>query len=348
MKKFTKRAAALALSLSMSISAGAAALAYDAADAAAKADALHTVSLFQGTDKGYELDRAPTRMEALIMLIRLTGREMEALYLGDWQSPFTDAPTWDGAAKYLGYAYEKGLTDGVSATEFDPNGTASAQMYMTFVLRALGYADGADGKVWDRWEELSKAAGVLTDGVDTKNFKRGDAAVASYAALDAKMQGGNGTLAETLLGADTFSDVALSTARVVAGEKVTASSPVMDVLGALYAGEENMPAANMYTREVTKDTLSYFFGTDALDYTEAVVSEPNMNVTPHSVGLIRLKDGADIEAAKAAILAGANPRKWICVEAENVRVENVGSLILLVMGGDEADSIAARFLALER
>ena len=43
-----------------------------------KAQVLNELGLFQGTNNGYELDRAPTRTEAGVMLIRLLGVEKQA------------------------------------------------------------------------------------------------------------------------------------------------------------------------------------------------------------------------------------------------------------------------------
>jgi hypothetical protein len=71
------------------------------------------------------------------MLIRAMGKESEALG-GSWSHPFTDVDSW--ADKYVGYGYEKGLTKGVSATQFG-TGNADSDMYLTFMLRALGYDD---------------------------------------------------------------------------------------------------------------------------------------------------------------------------------------------------------------
>lgn len=42
------------------------------------ADRLKDVGLFQGTNQGYQLDKAPTRAEASAMLVRLLGKEAEA------------------------------------------------------------------------------------------------------------------------------------------------------------------------------------------------------------------------------------------------------------------------------
>ena len=44
-----------------------------------RADKLLSLHLFQGAADGYHLDRSPTRMQGLVMLIRLLGKENEAL-----------------------------------------------------------------------------------------------------------------------------------------------------------------------------------------------------------------------------------------------------------------------------
>ena len=62
---------------------------------------------------------------------------------------------------------------------------------------------------------------------------------------------------------------------------------------------------------------------------------------------LRLPEGADVEAAKQTISDNADPRKWICVEAESVVVENVGEVILFVMGDtNTTNAIRSAFLAL--
>ena len=45
-----------------------------AADFTHCADALHELGLFQGTDAGYDLDRAPTRAEAAALVTNLASR----------------------------------------------------------------------------------------------------------------------------------------------------------------------------------------------------------------------------------------------------------------------------------
>ena len=162
---------------------------------------LKSLGLFQGVgtnpdgSTNFDLARAPSRTEALVMLIRLLGKETEAQN-GDWTHPFTDVPAW--ADKYVGYAYTKGLTKGTSATEFG-TGTASAQMYLTFVLRALGYSDAEGGEfTWDKPEALAEAVAILPPGVHLDGFLRADVVLVSEAALSAKLKGKTDTLLEKL------------------------------------------------------------------------------------------------------------------------------------------------------
>jgi hypothetical protein len=161
---------------------------------------LKEMGLFQGvSDTDFALGRAPTRTEALVMLIRLLGKEDTALN-GTWTHPFTDVASW--ADKYVGYAYENGLTNGISATQFG-TGDASAAMYVTFVLRALGYSD-TDGEdfTWNNPFDLATEIGIIPDGTDLDNFLRADVVRVSYAALKAMLKNTSTSLAISLFGSD--------------------------------------------------------------------------------------------------------------------------------------------------
>lgn len=166
------------------------------------AEDLKELNLFFGVsgNNDFDLERAPTRVEALVMLIRVLGKEDEAL-AGTWQHPFTDVPAW--ADKYVGYGYENGLANGVGYTTFG-TGRANAAMYLTFVLRALGYTEAADGFTWDKPFDLARRKGILTNQVDTTNFLRADVVLVSYAALGANIKGQEKTLAEKLISAGVF------------------------------------------------------------------------------------------------------------------------------------------------
>lgn len=170
----------------------------EAGHALEAAEYLAELGVFRGSDDGYELDRAPTRIEALIMLLRLLGEEEAALAFTG-ACIFTDVPNW--AACYVAYAYEQGYTTGaihdpVRQRYLFDIGDANANMYLTFVLRALGY--GSEDFRYEEAVEMADRLGLLPPGTDTKNFLRGDLALVSRAALSVRVKGQAYTLAEQL------------------------------------------------------------------------------------------------------------------------------------------------------
>lgn len=188
MKRFLSFILALTLAVSLVPSAFAA-----SDEAVQAANALHTLGLFNGTGTDangnpiYDLDRAPTREEAITMLIRLMGKEADAKrqdWL--WNTPFTDVSNW--AKPYIGYAYAYSLTSGTSETTFGGKQKVSAMQYLTFVLRALDYEDGTDFQ-WDKAWKLSDEIGV-TSGQYTsdRSITRGELAIISAKAVSAPMK----------------------------------------------------------------------------------------------------------------------------------------------------------------
>lgn len=161
------------------------------------ADAMYEFGLFKGTGTDangnpiYSLEKAPTRQEALVMLIRLLGKE-EIANNGNWSHPFTDVDLW--ADKYVGYAYENGLAMGTSKTLFGSNQNISAQQYITFLLRALGYNDSVGGDFSYANALIFSDNIGLTNGVYSLNpyFLRSDVVWLSCSALLQK-QKENGT-----------------------------------------------------------------------------------------------------------------------------------------------------------
>ncbi len=201
MKKTANGILSLVLALTLIFAMVLQAYAADINAAQTKATALKKLGLFKGvSETDFALDRAPTRIEAMVMLIRALGKEAEALDVGG-KHPFTDVPAW--ADKYIGYAYEKGLTKGVSATSFG-TGNAGSDMYLTFILRALGYSDTTGDFSWDEPDVLAKAVGILPDDVDTVNFLRSDVVLVSWASLEADQKGGSQMMANKLIAEGVF------------------------------------------------------------------------------------------------------------------------------------------------
>ena len=116
-----------------------------------------------------------------------------------------------------------------------------------------------------------------------------------------------------------------------------------DIMKKLYEGisEEELPMM-VDDIELNDENFKYYAFTDT-DYKEALASEAMTGATPHSVVLIRLKDSGEAANVVEDIKKNADPRKWICVEAENVYVLSKGDLVLLVMSNDLAPKIKENF-----
>lgn len=192
------------------------------------ADALKAMNLFRGTNSGYELTRSATRLEALIMLIRLIGEEEQALSHSA-EHPFGDVPKWadDQADKYVAYAFDMGYTKGTSADKFSPGSSASPQQYVTFLLRALGYTDRDDGSgdfVWSSAVDAAKQVGLLKASeaeAINKTFLRDQVVYTSYYALSTKLKGSSRTLLDQLV----LSGAVSRSAADAAMAKVTRTRP---------------------------------------------------------------------------------------------------------------------------
>lgn len=171
----------------------------------ALAGQLNQLGLFRGAGTNadgsvnYDLDRQPNRAEAITMLIR-------ALGAGDQegttkQHPYQDVPTWANGA--VSYARKYDLTRGISATEFGAKSPVTTAMYLTFMLRALGYQDGTDF-VWNSPWETAVQAGILPAQADWATLTRGELVEITAAALFAQHKTTGQPLWERLVSSGAF------------------------------------------------------------------------------------------------------------------------------------------------
>ncbi len=151
------------------------------------ADELAAMDLFNGTENGYELDRAPTRAEAAAMLVRLLGKEAEAMEL-TYTAPFTDVADW--AKPYVQYLYDNNLSNGVSETMFGSAQVCTAQQYTTFLMRALGYSEAAGDFTYAEALAFGMEMGVVDyANYNTESFLRDNVVAMSYTALSVNPKG---------------------------------------------------------------------------------------------------------------------------------------------------------------
>ena len=161
---------------------------------------LSSIGVFRGTGSGFDLDRAPTRLEAAVMLVRMNGAEFDAQtqFAQDTVChPFGDVPAW--GASYVAWLYENGMTHGMSAQRFGADLSCRAKDYAVFLLRAMGYVDDEDF-TYAEAETCAASLGFYLPELFGGTFTRGDLAVMTWFALFAPCKEG-GTLLEQLVDA---------------------------------------------------------------------------------------------------------------------------------------------------
>ena len=154
------------------------------------ANAFKTLGLMNGTRTNadgttdFALGRPATRAEALVMLLRLLG-EYDAADTAGYENPFSDK-CW--ADRFIGYAYETGLTKGYPDGTFHWKDDVTFRQYMTFLMRALGYTDADaqwSGTLYGDALTYAERGGMFSRDYDpyqicTEEFWRMDMVVASW------------------------------------------------------------------------------------------------------------------------------------------------------------------------
>lgn len=95
------------------------------------------------------------------------------------------------------------------------------------------------------------------------------------------------------------------------------------------AAEDNAPAA-MPEEEEEAAAPAEDFGIK-----EAVFSESMIGAQAYSLVVARVSDTDKIEEIKKAMFEGIDTRKWICVEADQLRVVSCKDIIVLVMSSTQ-------------
>lgn len=111
-----------------------------------------------------------------------------------------------------------------------------------------------------------------------------------------------------------------------------------DLMNQIYENAVVTSKPFVFTLPVTDEMKEYCLGSSNIEFLEGVYSEPMIGSIPHSIVLIRVAEGTNINAVKQTIKNSVNPQKWICVgvDRENVIVDNIGTLIILIMSKESA------------
>lgn len=164
------------------------------------------------------------------------------------------------------------------------------------------------------------------------------AALAAMLILSTVACGKSGSSSSSSGSSESSSSMESSSSQLPAGDSMTLTEVMDDIL----TDVEELPMVGNI--EIDAENFESYLFIKPIDNAEALVSEAMIGSIAHSVALVRLPEGADVQAVADEIKTNANPRKWICVEAEKTEVTVQGNTILLVMSDPATvDAITANF-----
>ena len=146
-----------------------------------EAESLQSEGLLRGNEKGLDLLKPLTRIEATAMLVRAMGYEniptSDTSYFADIQSD-----NW--GAKYANIARDKGIAAGVGDGMFAPDEMITASQFATLILRNMG-----ENPDWQTAINTFVERGLITSEQAEKMdlFTRGDMAKIIYEARQRSM-----------------------------------------------------------------------------------------------------------------------------------------------------------------
>lgn len=78
--------------------------------------------------------------------------------------------------------------------------------------------------------------------------------------------------------------------------------------------------------------ISYFTGLENADMISDVAAyEPMMSSIAFSLVMVRANDGVDAKELAEEMKANIDPRKWMCVEADDLQIAGYGDVVMLIM-----------------
>lgn len=151
-------------------------------DYSKEAESLQQEGILLGNEKGLDLLKPLTRIEAVTILVRVLGYENESV---STVSIFSDIPDDNWGVKYANIAAEKGISIGVGDNKFAPDELVTDNQFATMLLRSTGNMEFN----WEKAGDLLTENGIAyrNEGLRRLNirddlFTRGDLAKIIYEA----------------------------------------------------------------------------------------------------------------------------------------------------------------------
>lgn len=115
----------------------------------------------------------------------------------------------------------------------------------------------------------------------------------------------------------------------------TAMKTLVDKLNANANVQVNAPFDMKIDKEAAMSDIGLSADVFEAKIVDSVKSESMMMPSNHSLCIVEVKAGEDVAAIKDTIFKNADPRKWICANADKVLVVDSGNIIMLVMSTEE-------------
>jgi len=112
-------------------------------------------------------------------------------------------------------------------------------------------------------------------------------------------------------------------------ETVFNDMAVADILAAVMNGV-TVEFATM-AEPLSAENFEYFAFAPWAEGYEAICGDAMIGSIAHSLVIVKVPEGTDTAALAETIKTNADPRKWMCVEAEKVAVETRGNVVMLAM-----------------
>lgn len=113
----------------------------------------------------------------------------------------------------------------------------------------------------------------------------------------------------------------------------TTDSELLDIIKKIYdIKDPGLKLADTPVDLSNGDSVTYYTGlSDISKVKEAVASEAMIGSQAYSLVLVKLNDAKDAEVVANEMLKGIDPRKWICVEADDLQIVSHEDVIMLIM-----------------
>lgn len=151
---------------------------------------LQDLKILRGTGNGLELDKGLTRVEGLVIYLRLLGGEYPSNKFrkeeAGYKTGFTDVPDW--ALDNINYLHANNLVNGLDNETLGANHPMTAEQFTTLILRGLGYKDSKGEFAWNQSLDKAVELQILTESEKSeiqkdKFFTREEMAKLAYNSL---------------------------------------------------------------------------------------------------------------------------------------------------------------------